>query len=92
MKKIFSVLILVLLLILTGCSLKRDTLHCNLNDEKFDLVFENGKIVKYLDHNNKEQSSDIIEEMNTYLKDSSNNKEAINTIKTLVISSGGDCN
>lgn len=91
MKKIiFPILILTIFIITTGCN--NNKLECSLTNDKFTLIFENGKIIKYLDKTGKEEDSSKIEEFNTYLSDADNNTDAMSTIKALLVSFGGNCN
>lgn len=91
MKKIiFLILIITTLTITTGCS--NNKLECNLTNDKFTLVFKDGKIIKYLDKNGMEEDLSKIEEFNTYLVDTDNNTDAMSTIKALLASFGGSCN
>ena len=59
---------------------------------KFTLIFEDGKIIKYLDKSGREEDSSKIEEFNTYLVNDNNNTDAMSTIKALLASFGGNCN
>lgn len=90
MKKIiFLILLITTFIFTTGCNNK---LECSLTNDKFTLVFEDGKIIKYLDKSGREEDSSKIEEFNTYLVNDNNNTDAMSTIKALLASFGGSCN
>lgn len=90
MKKIiFLILLITTFTFTTGCNNK---LECSLTNDKFTLVFEDGKIIKYLDKSGREEDSSKIEEFNTYLVNDNNNTDAMSTIKALLASFGGSCN
>lgn len=90
MKKIiFLILLITTFVFTTGCNNK---LECSLTNDKFTLVFEDGKIIKYLDKSGREEDSSKIEEFNTYLVNDNNNTDAMSTIKALLASFGGNCN
>ena len=90
MKKIiFLILLITTFIFTTGCDNK---LECSLTNDKFTLVFEDGKIIKYLDKSGREEDSSKIEEFNTYLVNDNNNTDAMSTIKALLASFGGNCN
>ena len=91
MKKIiFLILLITTFIFTTGCNNKK--LECSLTNDKFTLVFEDGKIIKYLDKSGREEDSSKIEEFNTYLVNDNNNTDAMSTIKALLASFGGNCN
>ncbi len=90
MKKIiFLILLITTFIFTTGCNNK---LECSLTNDKFTLIFEDGKIIKYLDKSGREEDSSKIEEFNTYLVNDNNNTDAMSTIKALLASFGGNCN
>ena len=90
MKKIiFLILLITTFIFTTGCNNK---LECSLTNYKFTLIFEDGKIIKYLDKSGREEDSSKIEEFNTYLVNDNNNTDAMSTIKALLASFGGNCN
>lgn len=90
MKKIiFLILLITTFIFTTGCDNK---LECSLTNDKFTLIFEDGKIIKYLDKSGREEDSSKIEEFNTYLVNDNNNTDAMSTIKALLASFGGNCN
>ena len=90
MKKIiFLILLITTFIFTTGCNNK---LECSLTNDKFILIFEDGKIIKYLDKSGREEDSSKIEEFNTYLVNDNNNTDAMITIKALLASFGGNCN
>lgn len=90
MKKIiFLILLITTFIFTTGCNNK---LECSLTNDKFILIFEDGKIIKYLDKSGREEDSSKIEEFNTYLVNDNNNTDAMSTIKALLASFGGNCN
>lgn len=90
MKKIiFLILLITTFIFTTGCNNK---LECSLTNDKFTLIFEDGKIIKYLDKSGREEDSSKIEEFNTYLVNDNNNTDAMSTIKALLASFGGSCN
>ncbi len=91
MKKIiFLILLITTFIFTTGCN--NNKLECSLTNDKFTLVFEDGKIIKYLDKSGIEEDSSKIEEFNTYLVNDNNNTDAMSTIKALLASFGGNCN
>ena len=91
MKKIiFLILLITTFIFTTGCN--NNKLECSLTNDKFTLVFEDGKIIKYLDKSGREEDSSKIEEFNTYLVNDTNNTDAMSTIKALLASFGGNCN
>ena len=91
MKKIiFLILLITTFIFNTGCN--NNKLECSLTNDKFTLVFEDGKIIKYLDKSGREEDSSKIEEFNTYLVNDNNNTDAMSTIKALLASFGGNCN
>ena len=91
MKKIiFLILLITTFIFTTGCN--NNKLECSLTNDKFTLVFEDGKIIKYLDKSGREEDSSKIEEFNTYLVNDNNNTYAMSTIKALLASFGGNCN
>ncbi len=91
MKKIiFLILLITTFIFTTGCN--NNKLECSLTNDKFTLVFEGGKIIKYLDKSGREEDSSKIEEFNTYLVNDNNNTDAMSTIKALLASFGGSCN
>jgi len=91
MKKIiFLILLITTFIFTTGCNSNK--LECSLTNDKFTLVFEDGKIIKYLDKSGREEDSSKIEEFNTYLVNDNNNTDAMSTIKALLASFGGNCN
>lgn len=91
MKKIiFLILLITAFIFTTGCN--NNKLECSLTNDKFTLVFEDGKIIKYLDKSGREEDSSKIEEFNTYLVNDNNNTDAMSTIKALLASFGGSCN
>ena len=91
MKKIiFLILLITTFIFTTGCN--NNKLECSLTNDKFTLVFEDGKIIKYLDKSGREEDSSKIEEFNTYLVNDNNNTDAMSTIKALLASFGGKCN
>ncbi len=91
MKKIiFLILLITIFIFTTGCN--NNKLECSLTNDKFTLVFEDGKIIKYLDKSGREEDSSKIEEFNTYLVNDNNNTDAMSTIKALLASFGGNCN
>ena len=91
MKKIiFLILLITTFIFTTGCN--NNKLECSLTNDKFTLVFEDGKIIKYLDNSGREEDSSKIEEFNTYLVNDNNNTDAMSTIKALLASFGGNCN
>lgn len=91
MKKIiFLILLITTFIFTTGCN--NNKLECSLTNDKFTLVFEDGKIIKYLDKSGREEDSSKIEEFNTYLFNDNNNTDAMSTIKALLASFGGNCN
>ena len=91
MKKIiFLILLITTFIFTTGCN--NNELECSLTNDKFTLVFEDGKIIKYLDKSGREEDSSKIEEFNTYLVNDNNNTDAMSTIKALLASFGGNCN
>ena len=90
MKKIiFLILLITTFIFTTGCNNK---LECSLTNDKFTLISEDGKIIKYLDKSGREEDSSKIEEFNTYLVNDNNNTDAMSTIKALLASFGGNCN
>ena len=90
MKKIiFLILLITTFIFTTGCNNK---LECSLTNDKFTLIFEDGKTIKYLDKSGREEDSSKIEEFNTYLVNDNNNTDAMSTIKALLASFGGNCN
>lgn len=90
MKKIiFLILLITTFIFTTGCN--NNKLECSLTNDKFTLVFEDGKIIKYLDKSGIEEDSSKIEEFNTYLVNDNNNTDAMSTIKALLASFGGNC-
>mgnify|MGYP007073449099 FL=1 len=91
MKKIiFLILLITTFIFTTGCN--NNKLECSLTNDKFTLVFVDGKIIKYLDKSGREEDSSKIEEFNTYLVNDNNNTDAMSTIKALLASFGGNCN
>ncbi len=91
MKKIiFLILLITTFIFTTGCN--NNKFDCSLTNDKFKLVFEDGKIIKYLDKSGREEDSSKIEEFNTYLVNDNNNTDAMSTIKALLASFGGNCN
>ena len=91
MKKIiFLILLITTFIFTTGCN--NNKLECSLTNDKFTLVFEDGKIIKYLDKSGREEDSSKIEEFNTYLVNDNNNTDAMSTIKALLAAFGGNCN
>lgn len=91
MKKIiFLILLITTFIFTTGCN--NNKLECSLTNDKFTLVFKDGKIIKYLDKSGREEDSSKIEEFNTYLVNDNNNTDAMSTIKALLASFGGNCN
>ena len=91
MKKIiFLILLITTFIFTTRCN--NNKLECSLTNDKFTLVFEDGKIIKYLDKSGREEDSSKIEEFNTYLVNDNNNTDAMSTIKALLASFGGNCN
>ena len=91
MKKLIFLILLITTFIFTiGCN--NNKLECSLTNDKFTLVFEDGKIIKYLDKSGREEDSSKIEEFNTYLVNDNNNTDAMSTIKALLASFGGNCN
>lgn len=91
MKKIiFLILLITIFIFTTGCN--NNKLECSFTNDKFTLVFEDGKIIKYLDKSGREEDSSKIEEFNTYLVNDNNNTDAMSTIKALLASFGGNCN
>ena len=91
MKKInFLILLITTFIFTTGCN--NNKLESSLTNDKFTLVFEDGKIIKYLDKSGREEDSSKIEEFNTYLVNDNNNTDAMSTIKALLASFGGNCN
>ena len=87
MKKI--VLVILITFFITGCG---NTLKCSLSDDKFKLVFQNGKIVEYYDSSGKSVEKSVMDEMNTYLKNVNDDSEAMKIIEDLLNSYGGECN
>lgn len=93
MKKIF-VLIIILLLVV-GCSKKEEkqvVLECEFPNTTITLTIEDGKIIKYVDKIQGEFSVEDIEILNnSYLANISNNNEALNKMKEVIATNGGDC-
>lgn len=84
------ILILLALILLTGCSNDTNTLNCELRNEKMTFKFEKGQLVKYIE-NDKEKGKEYVDEMNGYLTNVKDNKEAITKIKNVIISFNGTC-
>lgn len=84
------ILILLTLILLTGCSNDTNTLNCELGNEKMTFKFEKGQLVKYIE-NDKEKDKEYVDEMNGYLTNVKDNKEAITKIKNVIISFNGTC-
>jgi len=85
------ILLLISFLFLTGCTTKEE-LTCEFENTSITITLEYGKIVKYVDKLTGEASEDAIEIMNKdYLKDITDNKEAIKKLKEVIATTGGDC-
>lgn len=85
------ILLLVSFLFLTGCTTKEE-LTCEYENTSITITLESGKIIKYVDKITGETSKEAIEIMNNdYLKDINDNEEAIEKLKEVIATTGGDC-
>ena len=85
------ILLLVSFLFLTGCTTKEE-LTCEYENTSITITLESGKIIKYVDKITGEASKEAIEIMNNdYLKDINDNEEAIEKLKEVIATTGGDC-
>ena len=86
MKKIIlSCLLIACSLLMTGCGSKSTQLTC-------DITFEKGKITSYYDAITGAAGSKEIENLNdNYLKDVTSNSEALDIMRDVVATNGGNC-
>jgi len=85
------VLSFVLIIFVVGCG-NDNKLKCKLGEDDIILTFSNGKIVEYQNGMGIEADNDVIVEMNTYLKEITDNNKAKLKMKEVILSFGGSCN
>lgn len=93
MKKIIIVLFISFIFI-TGCGNKDKIaeLKCEMPTTTITITVDKGKIIKYVDEIRGDISKEEINVLNeSYLKDIKDNKEAINKLREVIASTGGDC-
>lgn len=84
-------LLLVSLLLLTGCGNNEEILTCSFTNTTITVTVRNGKIIRYVDELTGKASDEEIKIMNDeYLKDVSID-DAINKLKEAIANVGGDC-
>lgn len=90
MKKVF-LLILFCILLLTGCS-KEEELICDIGTTTVTVTIKEGKIISYVDKIKGELDSEGIKRLNeSYLKSVTNNNDALNTLRDVIATMGGNC-
>ena len=90
MKKILMILFASMFL-LTGCS-KEEDLICDIGSTTVTITFKDGKIIKYIDKIKGESSSSELDNLNrAYLSSVENNKDAINELREVITTMGGNC-
>lgn len=93
MKKILIILFISFIFV-TGCGKKDNTdeLKCEMSNTTITITVEKGKIIKYVDKVRGDISKEEINVLNeSYLKNIKDNKEAINKLREVIASTGGDC-
>jgi len=90
MKKIILLLIFSILL-LTGCAAKEE-LVCDIGSTVVTVTVQKGKIISYIDKIEGELSSEGIKQLNeSYLESITNNVDAINKLRDVIATMGGNC-
>ena len=90
MRKLFLLFIFSILL-LTGCSLEEE-LTCDISSTTVTVTVKNGKIISYVDKIKGDLDSEGINQLNeSYLKDITSNTDAINKLRDVIASIGGNC-
>jgi len=94
MKKIFLCFVF---LVLVGCGNKKeeiikDEISCVTEDSSFNLVLENGQIVKYIDSIDGELGQETVDILNNeHLVGVTNNDEALNIMSNALRDLNGKC-
>ncbi len=90
MRKIFLLFIFSILL-LTGCS-SIEELTCDIGSTTVTVTVKNGKIISYIDKIEGDLDSEGIAQLNeSYLKDITSNTDAINKLRDVIATMGGNC-
>lgn len=93
MKNKIAVLLLLSFL-LVGCGKKsiEENLVCDIGNTVITVTVQDGKITKYVDKVRGDASSDEIAVLNdSYLKDITNNKDALSKLREVIAENSGDC-
>lgn len=96
-------LLVLLALIIVGCSSNNDILEekvvdskeiqCNLDGANFTLVLENGQIVKYIDELDGDLGQETVDILNSeHLVGNSDNDRALSIMDSALKDLGGYCN
>lgn len=91
-KIILSCLLIACSLLMTGCGSKSTQLTCDIGKTSITITFEKGKITSYYDAITGAAGSKEIENLNdNYLKDVTSNSEALDIMRDVVATNGGNC-
>lgn len=90
MRKVFLLFIFSVLL-LTGCS-SVEKLTCDIGTTTVTVTVKSGQIISYVDKLKGDLDSEKIEQLNEfYLKDITSNTDAINKLRDVIATMGGNC-
>ena len=70
----------------------KEELTCDIGSTTVTVTVKNGKIISYIDKIEGDLDSEGIEQLNeSYLKGITNNIDAINTLRDVIATMGGNC-
>ena len=91
--KLKLLLVLSICLLLVGCGSNKEELKCDMGATTITITIQKGKIISYYDEIEGDLSQDEIDVLNeSHLKDITNNQEALDKLRDVIASSGGNCN
>lgn len=91
--KIKLLLILTVCFLLVGCTSSQEQLKCDIGATTITITVEKGKIISYYDKIEGDLPQEEIDVLNeSHLKNITNNQEAMDKLKDVIASSGGNCN
>ncbi len=92
-KRIMIIILLLTIIFVSGCGRKEDKqLICKIGDTTVTITLQLGQITKYEDQIKGSASNEEIKKLNdNYLKDITDDDEALKILREVLASNGGNC-